>query len=400
MKPTQFLSAASGVSERISGFTAHLRTNGYSVGVRETECLLQALETIEKHDSNSFRLACRSILATCADRYKEFDEHFNAYWFNYGRQHNRYNAAGDNKPTSAIQPFQPGVDNQRLSSDEGDAMSADDSHADNDTDAMSQAANDGRLVGSRISNTEKVDLREFITAESVEQAQAIAARLAAAMAYRRSRRYRADNRGRLLDLRKIMRHAVSRGNEPFQLFSKRPPVKPIRLVALLDVSGSMLVYSRVFLAFLKGLISHDTKTDAYLFHTSLVRISETLRDPHTLRAINALTLKAHGFGGGTKIGRNIETFNEQYARQSVNARTVVIILSDGYDTDPPERLANALTKLRKRGCKIVWLNPLKSWKDYAPVAAGMQAALPYIDVFESANTLKDLAELEYHLANL
>ena len=79
---------------------------------------------------------------------------------------------------------------------------------------------------------------------------------------------------------------------------------------------------------------------------------------------------------------------------------MVIILSDGYDTDPPENLANELAKLKRKGCKIIWLNPLKGWKDYEPVARGMQAALPFLDLFAAANTLDSLAELEPHLTKV
>ncbi|MEM1371485.1 MAG: VWA domain-containing protein, partial [Pseudomonadota bacterium] len=84
----------------------------------------------------------------------------------------------------------------------------------------------------------------------------------------------------------------------------------------------------------------------------------------------------------------------------VDGRSVVLILSDGCDTEPAEHMGNALARLRKRGCKIIWLNPLKGWKDYAPVTSGMAAALPYLDVFQAANTLDDLAALEPELVAL
>ena len=159
----------------------------------------------------------------------------------------------------------------------------------------------------------------------------------------------------------------------------------------------MTVYARVFLAFLKGLISADRATDAYLFHTRLVRISDALRDRDTLRAVNRLSLMAQGFGGGTRIGANLKQFNAQYAARSVNGRSVVIILSDGYDTDPPEMLAVELARLKRRGARIVWLNPLKGWAGYEPVARGMAAALPFLDHFAAASTLADLAGLESQL---
>ena len=113
-----------------------------------------------------------------------------------------------------------------------------------------------------------------------------------------------------------------------------------------------------------------------------------------------LSLIANGFGGGSRIGSSIKKFSKTYARRFVNSRSVVMILSDGYDSNNANELVEALKSLRKRGCKIIWLNPLKGWKDYAPVTASMAASLPYLDLFCPANTLKDLADLEGALAKL
>jgi len=162
----------------------------------------------------------------------------------------------------------------------------------------------------------------------------------------------------------------------------------------------MSVYAQVFLAFLAGLMRADTAADAYLFHTRLVRITEALRDKDAMRAIGRLSLMADGFGGGSKIGQSLMRFADTYAKRFVDGRSVVLILSDGYDTEPPAMIAAALEKLRKRGCKVIWLNPLKGWADYAPIAEGMAAALPYLDTFKAANTLADLAALEHDLVSL
>ena len=239
-----------------------------------------------------------------------------------------------------------------------------------------------------------------MTPDNIQKAERLAYQLAAAMRDRRSRRRRAARRGAMLDLRKVIRASISRGGEPFQLYKRHKPDRPVNIVALLDVSGSMTVYAKVFLAFLKGLVSHDQRTDAYLFHTSLVRVSDALRDNDSLRAVNRLSLMAQGFGGGTKIGTNLQRFNRQYAAQTVNGRSVVIIFSDGYDTDPPELIGAELQRLKRRGCRIIWLNPLKGWKDYAPVAGGMAAALPWLDLFAAANTLDSLRALEPSLRQI
>ncbi len=228
----------------------------------------------------------------------------------------------------------------------------------------------------------------------------MARRLAAAIRDRRSRRRRAARKGHEIDFRRVVRKSLSTGGEPIHLPRRRRPDRPVRLSVLCDVSGSMTVYARVFLAFLSGLMRADDTADAYLFHTKLVRITEALRDDDPLRALNRLTLLADGFGGGSRIASNLDRFARTYARRFVTGRSVVVILSDGYDTDPPEAMAAALQRLRKRGCRIVWLNPLLGWAGYEPVARGMAAALPSLDLFAPANTLAALAALEPEFARL
>ena len=204
----------------------------------------------------------------------------------------------------------------------------------------------------------------------------------------------------MLALRRILRASLARGGEPIDLFRRARPDRPMRIVVLCDVSGSMQVYARVFLAFVKGLVDADTTTDAYLFHTRLMRVTGALRDHDTLRAAGRLSLMAEGFGGGTDIGAALSAFCDGYAARALSGRSVVIILSDGYCTGAPEVLAGALARIRRKAGRIVWLNPLLGWADYAPVAAAMQAALPYLDAHLPANTIDALAALEAEFARL
>ena len=395
MPVTRFPARAEGVSDRIAGFMAHLRMNGMNVGVGETETALLALNAIDAVETNEARLALKSICANDAERYGRFDELFNAYWYARGRERERQQNT-DEKPHDKDRWSNRSLfDGGQQSSGSGKSEAPDDSE-----DGEAAQSGDGKLIASTMFNVNKTDLREFMKPEDLARAEMVAEQIARSIRDRRSRRRKAARRGLALDLRRIARKSVSSGGEPLHLFKRHKPDRPVHLVALLDVSGSMMVYSRVFLAFLKGLIAADQRTDAYLFHTQLVRISDALRDGDTFRAVNRLSMMAQGFGGGTKIGTNLERFNHQYAANMVNGRSVVIILSDGYDTDPPDKIAFALARLKKRGCKIIWLNPLKGWKDYEPVAKGMAAALPHLDIFAAANTLDDLAALEPHLARL
>ena len=174
----------------------------------------------------------------------------------------------------------------------------------------------------------------------------------------------------------------------------------MRIVILLDVSGSMEQYSRFFLQFVKGLVGAWVESDAYLFHTRLVRVTEALRDSDPIRAMTRLALIAQGFGGGTRIAESLGVFNDRYAKMALNSRSVVVILSDGYDTGDASAMSGEMRRLRRRARRIVWLNPLLGWRGYEPVARAMAAALPHVDCFAAAHTLDALAAIEGELARL
>lgn len=389
---TRFAARDPGPAARVSGFVAHLREAGFALGVSETDTALRALTHIEGADPEAARLALKSVCTGCAEDVMRFDALFDAYWMNAGRVR------------SKVMPSQSqGRENNR-STRTGDGPQANapgKTHSPGgDGDGETRSEGHGKLVASTQHNLMKKDLRDLVSAEDIRAAEAVAIRLGAALRDRRSRRRKAARRGAQIDFRRTIRASLASGGEPLRLAKRARPDRPLKIAALCDVSGSMMRYSRPFLAFLAGLMRADTASDAYLFHTRLVRITEALRDDDPLRALNRITLLADGFGGGSKIGANLDHFARTYARRFVDGRTVVAILSDGYDSEAPEQIAGALARLRKRGCKVIWLNPLKGWAGYAPVAQGMAAALPHLDLFAAANTLQDLEQLSPELMRL
>ncbi|SDY64529.1 vWA domain-containing protein [Citreimonas salinaria] len=389
---TRFAARDPGIAARLTGFLAHLRGHGFALGIGEAETALRALEHVRVADPDMTRRALRAVCAGRAEDVGRFDALFDAFWLNAGRVRERVTpSARADKTTRSTRE-----DATARSSATGRADSPEGEDGAGDT----AAEGTGKLIASGLRNLMKKDLRDVVSPADVAQAEIVARQLGQALRDRRSRRRRAARKGAGIDFRRTIRRSLASGGEPLALARRTRPDRPVKITALADVSGSMTLYARPFLAFLSGLMRADGDTDAYLFHTRLVRITDALRDPDPLRALNRLTLLSDGFGGGSKIGEALDLFARTHARRSVDGRTVVLILSDGYDSADPELIGAALARLRKRGCRIVWLNPLKGWDGYAPVARGMAAALPHLDLFAPAGTLADLAALEPELARI
>jgi uncharacterized protein with von Willebrand factor type A (vWA) domain len=244
------------------------------------------------------------------------------------------------------------------------------------------------------------DLRKLDGAQEMAAAIALAERLARRMRARLTRRERVRARGRRIDLRATIRRNIGHGGEPFDLAFRRRKSKPLRLVVLLDASGSMELYTGFFVRFMHAIALSFKQSEAFLFHTRLAHVSSALRERNPARALDRLALMAQGIGGGTKIGESLATFNRWHARRTIHSRTCVMILSDGYDTGEPTLLESSMRALRKRCRRIVWLNPLIGWEGYEPSARGMQAALPHVDLFAAAHNIDSLAALEPYLARI
>ena len=390
---TKFAARDSGPTARMVGFMSHLRDNGFRLGVGEAELSLQALTHVIAADPAVTRHALRAVCTGSIEEVERFDGLFDAFWMNGGRV-----------TTKTIPTQSPVSDHIHSSRDAAGAENSGGAGTPSTPDSAgedpAEADGEGKLVASLTQAKMKTDLRDLVRPEEIAEAQVVAQRLGAALRDRRSRRRRQHRKGDRIHFRKVIRQSLSSGGEPLHLARMRRPDRPLKIVTLCDVSGSMATYAQVFLAFVAGMMRADANTDAYLFHTRLVRIAEALRDKDALRALGRLSVLADGFGGGSKIGVSLAQFSQTYARRFVDGRTVVLILSDGYDTDHPDLLSAALEKLKKRGCKIIWLNPLKGWAGYEPVTRAMAQALPHLDVFRPANTLADLAALEQELTRL
>ena len=386
--------APSSLVDNITGFMQHLRLNGFKLGPAETRATLTAILAKTTGVKDVDRNRMKALLVGCKEEWDQFDELFSSYWFTRGRVKNRMQKPDISK-RSTNRP--PGIWRDHFGGDDGDEK-APQIECKSGAELGQHAS--GRLVATDRKSRERTDLRHFVDPVEIAEVEALALKLARAIRYRLSRRYKNSKNNARLDMRRTIRASLKHGGTPIDLRFKATPPQPVRIIVFLDVSGSMKHYSRFFLQFVKGLVCQWTQTDAYIFHTRLVRVTDAMRDPNALRAMTRLSLMADGLGGGTKLGDCLEVFNRQYAKKTLNSRSIVMIFSDGYEVGTPENLCAQVKIIKKRARRLVWLNPLLGWQNYEPVTAAMSAVLPYIDHFSAANTLQSLAAIEPDLARL
>jgi uncharacterized protein with von Willebrand factor type A (vWA) domain len=381
-------------TRRLAGFARTLRDNGFKAGLAETGDALAILTTPQATQPWTLKPALRALFCATHSDWERFDGIFDAYW--QGTNMRQARALGG----VALEARTPARQLQHPAQPSGKTGLPD--HVERRSgDGEMEADGRGKREGaSRVDNLAGTDLRHIVEPDDIAQAHELAARLARVMRARLVRRQRAHRRGHRLDLRRTIHRSVAHGGTPLDLIWRKRKDKPLRLVFLLDASGSMSLYTAFFVRFLHGVVDAFRQSEAFVFHTRLAHVSASLRDRDVTRAVDKMSLMAQGIGGGTKIGESLATFNRWHARRVINSRTAVMIVSDGYDTGDPEQMGQEMRRLRQRCRRIVWLNPLIGWRDYEPTARGMQAALPYIDLFAPAHNLDSLAALEPYLARI
>jgi len=383
------------VTEKLAAFLRTLRDNGFAVGLAEGQDAATLMASGYAAKPGLLRSALKHLFSARKSDWDRFDGLFDAFWLGK-RVRSRSMAMGSTKSANnpSLKSMQDGAARQ------GGSQSATDQVPSAD-DAPSSRGGEGRMEGaSRAENLAEVDFRKLADPEQVAQAHDAAARLARLMRTRLTRRDLARRRGYRLDLRRTIHRNISHGGVPISLVKRRRKDKPLRLIVLLDASGSMSMYTSVFLRFIHGVLDEFREAEAFLFHTRLSHVSDAMKEKDAARALDRLSLLAQGAGGGTKIGESLQTFNRWHAARVIHSRSVVMIVSDGYETGDAALLGREMAALAKRCRRIVWLNPMMAWEGYAPEARGIKAALPFVDLYAPANTLKALSALESYLARL
>ncbi|MDP1869718.1 VWA domain-containing protein [Bradyrhizobium sp.] len=383
------------VSSKLAAFLKTLRDNGFAVGLHEGRDAAALMTAGYAAKPGLLRSAFKHLFSARKSDWEKFDGLFDAFWLGK-RVRSRSVTMGSTKAANS-----PSLKSLRDTKSEPSGSEAATDQVPSTGEAPEDRAGEGRMEGaSRAENLSEIDFRKMVDPEQIAEAHAVAAQLARTMRTRLTRRDLARRRGYRLDLRRTIHRNISHGGVPISLVKRQRKPKPLRLVVLLDASGSMSMYTGVFLRFIHGVLDEFREAEAFLFHTRLAYVSDAMKEKDSARALDRLSIMAQGAGGGTKIGESLQTFNRWHAARVIHSRTCVMIVSDGYETGDAALLGREMAALARRCRRVVWLNPMLAWPGYAPDAAGIKAALPHVDLYAPANTLHSLTALEPYLAKL
>jgi hypothetical protein len=375
--------AARNLSAAIVRFAALLRRHGLAVTPLHVLDAVRALDHLDLGDRHEVYLGLRAVFVGRPEEIPAFDRAFDGFW----------RAGGDGEPAlDGLFPSMPSAAGP-AAEERRDALGLD------DWGAEDEGAEDGDepLGVPAASEREALATRDFSTfsPDQLDELYRLTIQIARRLARRISRRRRPARRRGPLDLRRTLRANLTRG-ELIDLRFRRRKRRKVRLVLLCDVSGSMDLYSRFLLQFLFALQRAFERVETFTFSVRLTRVTEHLRARSYREVLRKLT-EVRDWSGGTRIGDSLGEFNRQWG-SLVDRRTIVILLSDGWDTGDPDVLATELLRIKRRAGRVIWLNPLLGNPSYEPLTRGMAAALPLVDDFAAAHNLAALRSLATKLA--
>jgi uncharacterized protein with von Willebrand factor type A (vWA) domain len=209
----------------------------------------------------------------------------------------------------------------------------------------------------------------------------------------RTRRTRPHPKGATFDVRRTLRRSLRTQGEPFERRWRERRSRTRPLVLILDVSGSMAPYARALLQFAFAAMVAGRRVEVFCFGTRLTRVTRTLRTRDPDRALQEIGRAVADWEGGTRIGQSLKTLLDGWSQRAALRGAVVVLCSDGLERGDPEMLRAQMARLRRLAHRVVWANPLKGSPRYEPLARGMAAALPSVDVFLSGHNLESLEQL-------
>lgn len=375
------------LAENVVAFAALLRDGGLPVTTGRAVEAARALKRVDLLRREDVQAALAATLVSNIEQRPFFDALFSVFW----------SAVATPKPTPMPSPDGSGGSGRSG----GPAARELRRVATGDLYAASSEEG-GQGVPHAYSEADRITKKDFaqLRGDELNRVRRLIQELAPQLRTAVSRRRRSARHGHAIDLRRSLRRAARRGGELHELVRQRRRERRTDVVVLADVSGSMDLYSEFLVQFVYGLQQELRGVSTFVFSTRLFEVTAMLRARSFSAALRLLEENVDGWSGGTQIGESLRTFNHSYAGERVHRRTVVIVLSDGWDRGDAELVGVEMQRLQRRAKRVIWLNPLLGHAGYEPLCEGMTAALPYCDDFLPANDVESLKSFGRHLLSV
>jgi len=366
--------------QRLVGFGRLLRRRGLPVGTGRILTFCRAVAALDRIDRTGVYWAGRVAMVARREDLAAYDAAFQE-WFP--------NRSGD------VMAMITGQD-QRMANPPPELEVLLDQGVPEESWEPAEGADEGEgIVGVLASGAEVLRGKAFDELSETERLQAdhVIRALAVHLPTRRSRRYRPSPYGRRFDQRRTLRASLRTQGEPFRRAwrERRDRVRP--LVLILDVSGSMSAYSRALMQFGFAAMRAGRRVEVFCFGTRLTRVTRALARSEPDEALRQVAAAVVDWNGGTRIGASLKELLDRWSQHVAMRGAVVVLCSDGLERGEPALLAAQVARLSRLAHRLIWVNPLKGSPRYEPLARGMAAALPYVDVFLAGHNLESLESL-------
>ena len=381
MKKKTLIQRQTNLPAHVIQFCRFLRDHNFVIGIGETHDLLEVFSNYTPTSFDDQKNLYKSILVKNRKQFLLFEELYNRYWSELSTAEN-----------SKTKDLEEEIKKPQKSANQKNTLQV-----------LKKWLYNGRIEEEKDVSTYSAfeaisnkDFSTFLTSEQKELLEIIKI-IAQRLANKYSRRYIRSNSKKQIDLKKTIRESLKKDAEIHQFYFKEQQKRKVNLVLICDVSKSMELYSQFLIEFMYSFQQAVYKLSSFVFSTRLVSLSNILRDGDYEKVLNNLSDQVPYWSGGTRIGESLSQFNQRYGNRILNKDTIVMILSDGWDTGDLDTLEYAMKTIHKKSDRVIWLNPLAGNPDYKPATKGMEICLPYIDVFTSAHNLTSLKNVVRHL---
>jgi len=369
------------ISGNVVQLSKFLRKKGFVVSVQEESETMKALSYLPIGNRSLFQTTVKSILVKTKWQFEQFDDLYDEFWEQLQKAvDSKIKGIPEDKKEKGFQNYrEPSFETLK-------------------SWLYNEQVEEEKEVAA-YSNLEVLTKKNFgeMTSDELRLIMTLLRKMARKIAHQKSRLKQRAKKNQYLDLKRTFNSNMRLGGEILRLHFSEPKNKKIKLVLLCDVSKSMDLYSRFFVNLIYAFQNAYDKIETFVFSTAIHRVTELLDNHEFDRAFEIISERVPQWSGGTTIGRCIQTFVDSYSYRLLTKKTIVFILSDGWDTGDANILKESMREIHKRSKKVIWLNPLAGNLNFSPDVIGLRTALPYIDVMESAHNLESLKRAMKHL---